>query len=217
MQPSHISALRAVLCANMGQTLTPEVCAAIEMQVRQSGANPVDTAAITPERYGPYIIAAERFSEIVGELHELHVAHWRETEKHRHGLPLNPDYAGMAEHERRGQLIQFTVRHQGALVGNLRVYLGVSAHSGTPFAVFPVRTRQPASEEDTLYISPEHRGGFLAMAMLRYAERVLISLGMREIRADSKVINKAGVLMRRMKYTHFADKFIKILEAPNVL
>lgn len=201
----------------MGKTLTPEVCAEIEAKVRVAGHAPVDLSTIDPLIYKGYRIGAESFRDVLPELHHLHVRHWQETEKHRHGLPLNPDYDGMAEHERCGRMLQFTVRRDGVLVGNLRVYLGVSAHSGTPFAVFPVRTREPASEEDTLYLVPEHRGGFLSVALLRYAHQTLVRLGMREIRADSKVINKAGVLMRRLGYVHFADKFVYIVEAPDVL
>lgn len=212
MRPS-LDSFRRVLAAHLGRELTPEAAAEIERAAGLQPDAPIDIWRFEPARHDRYVICLERFTDAIGELHALHVAHWRETEAHRHGLPLNPDYDGMAEHERAGRLLQFTVRRDGALVGNLRLYVGVSAHSGTPFAVFPTRTNDPASEEDTLYLAPEHRGGFLAMHLLRYAERVLVALGMREIRADSKLINRADVLMRRMGYRPFALKFVKVIGA----
>ena len=73
-------------------------------------------------------------------------------------------------------------------------------HTGTVFA-----------QEDTLFIVPEHRGGFLAVHLLRYVEQVLVGcLGVREIRADSKLVNNAGVLMRRLGYTPTAQQFVKV-------
>ncbi|MBQ1766799.1 MAG: GNAT family N-acetyltransferase [Aquincola sp.] len=205
-----INRFRAAVAAHLGQALTPELAAAIEAATWFQP--PAHLPTFERAEYRGYVIGVERFTAALPELHQLHVLHWRETEKHRHGLPLNPDYALMAEHERAGRLLQFTVRRDGVLVGNLRMYLGVSAHSGTPFAVFPTRTREPAAEEDTLFLHPEHRGGFLAVQLLRYAERVLVALGMREIRADSKLINRADVLMRRLGYQPFALKFVKIIE-----
>lgn len=207
-----LQAFRNAVAVHLGHVLTPEAAAAIEASAWSDPDMSIDPGRFDHLTVGDYQIAVERFSEILQELHRLHVAHWQETEKHRHGLPLNPDYDGMRQAERSGQMVQFTVRRRGELVGNLRVYIGVSMHSGTPFAVFPVRTREPGSEEDTLYLSPEHRGGMLAIHLLRYAERVLVALGMREIRADSKLVNKAGVLMRRLGYTPVATKFVKVIK-----
>lgn len=212
MTPINIKALRAEIGRHLGQVLTPEVATAIEVAARRADGLPLDISRFAPVEYQGYTLWVERFAEIVGELHPLHVRHWQETEKHRHGLPLNPDYEAMEAHERCGQLLQFTIRKGGLLVGNLRIYLGTSYHSGTPFAVFPVRTKEPGSEEDTLYIVPECRGGFLAARFLDYAESVIAALGVKESRADSKVINKAGVLMRRRGYTHFAERFVKMLQ-----
>lgn len=208
---SNLALFRQVVARHLGAVLTPEVAAEIEVAAR-GAPQPIDISRFAPVAYGAYTIGLERFADALDELHLLHVVHWQDTEKHRHGLPLAPDYLSMVEHEQGGRLLQFTVRRRGVLVGNLRIYVGVSAHSGTPFAVFPTRTRKPASEEDTLFLLPEHRGGFLAVQLLRYAERVLTDLGMREIRADSKLINRADVLMRRLGYMPYALKFVKIIE-----
>lgn len=205
MEPAvHPIQIREALARHLGQTLTPELAAAIYVSALGQ-----EDCSFHPDTFGclerdGYLIRVERLSEILPELHGLHVAHWQETEKHRHGLPLNPDYDYMKFRERLGQLVQFTARRDGALCGHLRMYLGVSTHSGTLFA-----------EEDTLYVLPEHRGGWLGLHLLRFAEQALRKVGVRELRGDSKLINHADVLMRRMRYTPVATRFVKIL--PEIL
>ena len=200
------SRLRLALSQHFDERLTPEVCAHIEAIVFDSSDRSIRTDQFEPMEFRGYVIAVESFKAALIELHELHERHWHETEKHRAGLPFNPNYAEFLRMERAGKLVQFTIRKGGALVGNLRMWLGVSLHTGTYFA-----DTKPGAEEDTLYIAPEHRGHFLLpLTLLRYAERVLISLGMVEIRADSKALNRADVLLRRMGYQLVAYKFVKI-------
>jgi len=197
------SPLRQALGAHLGQVLTPEVAAAIEV----AASAPADDSH-TPEQFGSvthgdYTIQVERFVDVLNELHTLHVLHWAETEKHRAGLPMRPDYLALMAQERAGRMLQFTVRHAGVgeLVGNLRMYLARSTHTQTPYA-----------QEDTLYIKPEHRGGFTVMALIRFAEAALRSIGVPEIRIHSKLVNNADVLMRRMKYQPVALEFVKFLK-----
>jgi hypothetical protein len=193
--------LRVALSAFMGQQLTPELAGRIEFIATGN-----EDLAHDPKRFaamvvGDYVIQVERLKDIQTEMHAMHCEHWLETEKHRHGITLNPDYAAMLADERAGRLIQFAVRElaEMTLVGNLRMYLGLSRHTGTLFA-----------QEDTLYIAPAHRGGFLSMHLLRYAEAVLVDqLGAQEIRADSKLVNNASVLMRRLGYMAVSTGFVK--------
>jgi GNAT superfamily N-acetyltransferase len=201
-----VSPLRNSLAAHLGQVLTPEVAAAIELATvapTENGHNPEFFGSVS---HGGYTIAVERFSDIVLEMHALHELHWQETETWRHGLAMNPNYLEFVARERRGQLIQFTVRSPiGLLVGNLRMYLAESLHTQTRYA-----------SEDTLFIHPDHRGGFLAMALIRFAERSLHAIGIQEIRVNSKLVNKADVLMRRMKYQPVAIQFVKFSGGKNV-
>lgn len=195
----NISNLRKTIGRYLGATLTPEIAVEIELS-----ANAETDASIEPNQFdvlwsGGFSFQAERLCDILDEMHLLHVMHWQETEKHRHGLPLNPDYLSMLADEHAGRMVQFTVRRDGALVGGLRMYVAVSRHSQTLKAI-----------EDTLYIAPTARGGMTAITLMRYAESALLRLGVREIEADSKLVNKADVLMRRMKYTPVAIKFNKV-------
>lgn len=200
----NITHLRNTIGSYLGQVLTPEISAAIELSAHAVADASYDPAQFVPMVKGEFTFQAERLREILAELHPLHAAHWLETEKHRHGLPLNPDYAAMLADEHAGQLIQFTVRKGAELVGNLRMYVGTSRHSGTKFA-----------SEDTLYLCPHVRGGSTALTLMRYVETVLRAIGVREIRCDSKLVNNADVLMRRMGYEAVAIKFVKIFKEEN--
>lgn len=198
--------LRLALAHFMGQTLTPELAGRIEFVACGGEDLSHDPRLFTPHLCWDYVIQVERLSDVLGDLHSLHEVHWLETEKHRHGLPLAPDYPRMIALERAGRLVQFTVRTvAGELVGQCRMYLCTSMHTGTLFA-----------QEDTLFLAPSHRGGFLAVHLLRYVERALVDkLGVREIRADSKLINNADVLMRRLGYTATAMQFVKVFSDPD--
>jgi GNAT superfamily N-acetyltransferase len=198
---SNITPLRKTIASYLGQVLTPEMAAEIELSVSQVTENPIDLAQFGEQQHGKYTIKAERFEGIQDELHVLHKLHWLETEKHRHGLEMNPDYAEFCRRERMGGLIQFTLRDGDELIGNLRMFLSKSIHTQTRYA-----------SEDTLFIRPEHRGSFAAMALMRFAERSLLLLGIREIRANSKLVNHADVLMRRLGYTPVATEFVKFFK-----
>ena len=195
--------LRQAICRHLGDVLTPTVGAAIEVEAAKFPDNSIDPTQFEPLVKAGLSFQAERMHMILGELHPLHQAHWMETEKHRHGLSLNPDYDALFADEKAGRLIQFTVRTEAQrdLVGNLRMYMGISRHTGTKFG-----------QEDTLYLSPSARGGFAALTLMRFAERALLSLGVREIRADSKLINKADTLMRRMGYEPVSLQCVKIFK-----
>ncbi|MGE4243997.1 GNAT family N-acetyltransferase [Ramlibacter sp.] len=202
-----LSTFRTVLAQHLGAELTPERCAAIEDALFRGPDRSVDPMQFEPILHHDYIVQVESFRAIMEELKPLHAAHWSETEFHRHGLPFNPDYEGVAARERAGRAVQFTVRREGELVGQLLMYLFTSTH-----------TQTPVSEEDCLFIRPDHRGGMLVMKLLRYAERVLHQIqGPHLIRTSSKLVNRADVLMRRMGYQPFALQFFKFTGESHVL
>lgn len=194
-------AFRTALAQRLGQTLTPELCAELEVEACRSVDRAYRPSLFEPFDDEDYRIQVERFNDVLPELHPLHEAHWLETEKHRHGLELKPDYAGMAANELAGRLLQFTLRHRGLLVGQVRMYVTPSAH-----------TENLQADEDTLYIAPAHRTGFLGIKLLRYVEGCLRQIGVREISANSKLVNGADALMRRMKYDPVAIQYHKIIE-----
>jgi hypothetical protein len=196
----RLARFRQALAPHLGHTLTPELCAALEHAAFATPDQRIDPGQFGTARCGSYTFAVESFAAVLPDLRRLHEAHWQETERHRHGLALAPDYEAMAADERAGRLVQFTARHQGALVGNLRVYLGVSRHTGTRFAT-----------EDTLYLVAEHRGGRTAMRFVQYAERCLVSLNVKEVRATAKLVNGAARFLEGCGYRPVATELVKFL------
>jgi hypothetical protein len=193
-------ALITALYRHAGSVLTPEVAQAVVAELFPDRTIARDR--FSPTVHGKYLIQMERFADIQDELHPLHVLHYAETERHRRGIALAPKYDRVRAMERAGCVAQFTVRRYGELAGQLRLYLSES-----------VQTTSVVASEDALFLAPAHRpNAFLMIALLRYAEQVLIELGVDEIHANSKKVNNAAVLMRRLGYEEVATQFIKIVK-----
>ena len=196
--------LRGLLARSLGSELTPELAAQIEVAAMRGGQEVFCVPEFAPQRCASLMFAAEPFADVLSELHLMHQEHWSETERHRHGLKLNPDYECMLADAAAGRLIQFTARHEGKLVGNLRVYLGRSRHTQTVFG-----------SEDTLYLTPLHRRGRNAMRFVQYAEKCLASMGVAEVRCNAKTVNRTSDFLQAMGYMHVANELVKMLPIPN--
>lgn len=191
--------LRMALASCLGQTLTPEVAAMIEHSSFDREDRSHDPAKFGEKTSGGLVFRAERFRDIVDELHPLHEQHFAETEIHRLGFGLKPDYDYMVDMERQGRMVQFTARDNGKLIGNIRMYVQESLHTGNQYA-----------SEDTFYLLPEYRKGWTALRFWRFMEDSVRSIGVQEIRTDSKVINKVHKLNEYCGYKHVANKYVKV-------
>lgn len=189
-----------VIAKYLGQVLTPEVAREVVIEIDAGPNALIDISQFAPLEYKGYVIQAERFADIIPELHILHERHWSETESYMAGVPMNPDYERAKKLERNGVLLQCTARKDGDLVANMRVYIGTSIHTQTLYC-----------HEDTFYVLPEHRGGFLAVRLWQYVERAVIALGVRQITFDSKTSNRADSMARYLKYQAVGIKFSKIV------
>lgn len=193
--------LRQSLASYLGQTLTPEVAVAIELAAFDSEDRSHNPTKFGEREYKGVVFRAEKFDDALPELHAMHQEHFAETEVHRAGFAMDPDYDYMRDMERQGKLVQFTARdtETGKLIGNIRMYIQQSLHTGNLYA-----------SEDTFYIVPERRSGWTAIRFWRFMEDSVRSIGVREIRTDSKVINKVHKLNEYCGYTHVANKYVKI-------
>lgn len=200
---SNLQQFRSAMVKYLGQELTPEVAAAIEAEAFQIPDNSHNPKKFGSKEYKGMLFQAEKFSEIIPEIHPLHEAHFQETEKHRLGFGLNMDYDQLKAYEQAGRMVQFTCRdlETGKLVGNIRMYIDTSLHTGTLYAT-----------EDTYYVLPEFRKGFAALRFWQFMEDCLKSIGVREIRTDSKVLNKVHKLNEYCGYKHVANKYVKVFQ-----
>lgn len=192
--------LKSSLRGFMGQTITPEVAARLFASAAHFPDESINPGLFAEESFQGYVIRVERLADITEEIHPLHLLHWEETEKYRDGVPMSADYRPLVDAERAGKMLQFVVRRDGALVGNLRMFLFKSNHTGLLSA-----------REDTLFIHPEHRIPWLAMRLMRYAERALRACAVHDYTVDSKLANGSDALMRRIMGKPVAMTFHKKL------
>lgn len=126
---------------------------------------------------GKYILGVERLSEVVEEIKANFEAHWDETEVNYLTRPMDPDYAMVMDYENRGKYVLFTIRNKELeLIGHLMYYLGHSTH----------HKGMLQAKEDAFFIQKDHRGGALASALLSYAEKCLVRLGVKLIGMTDK-------------------------------
>lgn len=192
-----------VLASHLGEVLTPERAKEILSHFPREG-RPIDLAQFQPKTCGSLVFAVERGANILPELEVLHKAHWTETEAYHRGIPMNPDIAACIVDEQCGRLMQFTARHQGALVGNIRMYVNQRSR----------HTQAPIAHEDTVYLLPEWRGGRFALRFLQYMEACVAQLHDEdtEVYMDDKVANpSAARLLEFLEYEHIANRRYKIL------
>lgn len=197
--------LAVALARQIGQKLTVEVAREIARDVtqmiRRQENRPIDLRQFDPRQCGSMTMAVEYFEDILDELDVLHRLHFAETEKHRLQLPFDPDIEAAISDERRGAMLQFTARCNGELAGQVRMYLRVSRHTGTKFA-----------SEDTLYLRPEYRKGRNAIRLLEYVEDCLRQIGVYELRASTKMVNRTDKLLEFMGWKPVAMELVKFLE-----
>ena len=188
------------MAANIGKVLTPELAAAMARDICDSPDESIDLTQFKPMQCGRLTFQVEYFRDIVDEIHPLHELHWLETEKYRHGQGLKPDYDHFKATEYAGKLVQFTARADAKLVGNIRMYLYQDLHTG-----------QFAAKEDTMYLMREYRAGRNFLRFFQYMEKVLKTLGVRQITTDSKVSTSVWRINEFMGYEHVANQYIKFL------
>lgn len=194
----------------LGVELTPGVLSRIVANVcTRAYPGPVDTSAVAIKVVGSYTLSCERIADLLPELKALHAEHWNETEVHRHDqITMNPDYDRVLDLESQGRYFLIVARHaDGQLVANYGSYLSRSTH-----------TQDLISTEDTLFLSRAHRKGRLGIALIRYAEEALRTMGVAELHVSVKLVNTVGKMLERMDYVPAGTQYIKILkENSNVL
>lgn len=203
MDAPLIPTLCHLLGQHIGKQLTPELAALLTSQAYLACyPGPVDISAVVPREVGRYHIACERMADVVDEIKPLHAEHWAETETHRHGERLNPDYARFMDYERMGRFLLVTVREKdsGHMVGNYAAYLNYSTH-----------TQKLSATEDTLFLSRAHRRGRLGVELIRFSEYAMATVGVHELRVTVKLVNTVGPMLERMGYQPVETGYLKLL------
>lgn len=194
--------LRAVLCAYLGQELTPEVAAYIEVYAMGKSDLSRDPASFGERTYKGIVFRCERFSDIGSDLRWLHEEHYAETESYRESISISPDYDELAELERSGELMQFTARDAASseIAGSIVMRL-----------FRDTTTSALCASDIEVFVLPRFRKGFMAARFFSFVEECLKSVGVREIQIATKTINNAGRLFEYLDYKHAANLYSKVL------
>jgi hypothetical protein len=121
------------------------------------------------------VFSIEKVRDVIDELMPLWEAHWKETERYRHGQGFNMDVDRYIKYNDVDYYILYTARDNGKLVGNFGAYISTSMH-----------TQQLEATEDTLFLLPEYRKGFNSVRFVKFAEDHLISRGVVEMSITTK-------------------------------
>lgn len=140
----------------------------------------------------------EPFAKVWDEWYELGLAHWKETEGYQDDPPA-PRKDMYLKYAELGLFHIFTIRGpNGQLVGHAGFYLTPSMHTGKLLA-----------KEDSWYVAPAFRKGFMVIRFLRFVEKALREKGAHSCMMSTKLVNGAGRVLGYMGYKHIADVYLK--------
>ena len=118
-------------------------------------------------------------------------AHWEEVALNKDKIKLNPDYDRYYELEELGILKIFTVRDSGSLVGYFACFVMPHLHYKDHYF----------ATNDVIYISPEHRRGFTALKLIKFAEGCLKEDGVSVLVVNTKSHKPFHKLMEFLKFS----------------
>ena len=145
----------------------------------------------------------EKVRDVINELMPLWEAHWKETERYRHGHGFNVDVERYIKFNDIGDYyILYTARDAGKLVGNFGAYLSRSMH-----------TQKLNATEDTLFLLPEYRRGFNSVNFVRFVEKDLISRGVNGEMSISVKSESVGRLCEFLGYKLVAYQYSKAVKS----
>lgn len=196
--------LSVALARQIGQVLTPELAKAIAREASSSPDLSVDPWQFAPERHGAYAFQCERLIDGGLDLRQQRCSYLYETSA---GAPIRTDWRRLHELAHRGELVIFTARaiDGGALVGSVWLYVGTNLDTGMQHVT-----------DDILFVDPAHRGALAGVQLVKYAERCVFGMGVREATFHFRLVNGADRMARFLGYTpdavrvtktHYGDEF----------
>ena len=134
------------------------------------------------------VIAQELFLGIYDELKPLFHSHWLELGPYQDRMPLSPNLPVYTFLESSRQLVTFTARDRGRLIGYLIAKTGAGLHYST--------TNQAIT--DIPYVLPEYRGRGIVIRLFRAAEAEFVRQKVGPWFASSKVGSPLSESMGRV-------------------
>jgi GNAT superfamily N-acetyltransferase len=125
----------------------------------------------------PIVYAKETYARVIDEIRPLLVEHWQELAVYK-DIPLDPDWKLYEHLDGAGELIIYTARLDGALIG---------------YSIFSIHRRHPHYAKlsyalnDIIWIHPDHRHQGFGRNFRDFWDKQLYALGMRLVVIDTKV------------------------------
>lgn len=188
-----------LLARYAGQTITKEL--AVEMLREIFPDRTLEPKAFGTQQYKGYTFEIELLRDILEEIKPLELERYAQDEMGKAGYDFDPDTEDLIEREYAGGLLQSTSRtSEGALVGYMRVYLTRSKDTDTLVC-----------SDAAFYVTPAHRGGFMAVNLWKFTEQCVVAAGAREIYCATKLANNVGSMARRLGYLPTALLYCKVI------
>ena len=111
--------------------------------------------------------ASESFTAELEELKEILPLHYEELALDKDKVPLSPQYDVYTFREYQGELVFYTARKEGELVGYFIGFVAPGLHYSTCLTCIM----------DIFYVHPEHRGGNVGAELFGFAEKILKKRG----------------------------------------
>lgn len=156
-----------------------------------------------------YDFAIERGDLNYKELEPLYRLHYAEMQRRlaKDGFPVadyNPRLDQYFPAFATGQLINFTIRHEGEAVGYSNIWLTSDMHNGELIA-----------QEDTIFVHPDHRFG-VGRKLMKYILGYLGAVGVKRVTVTSVTDTRAGKIVERIGFRPIATQFTYTFGGDNV-
>ena len=146
------------------------------------------------------IFAEEKIINFKTEVEYLLANHWEKAIKHK-DYQLQPDWLSYYKLQEADAIKTYTARCNTALVGYASVY--------TIKSLYTVNRQE--AHYDMIYVSPEFRKGRVGANLLKFVEKKLKDLGVKQITIGSLVHQPFDNLLESLNYSCIEKNYIKYI------
>lgn len=201
--PAQARHLRRTLAQHLGEVLTPELAALIEVSAT-TAAKPI-APPLPPRHACGLVLQVERMHAALPELMPLWREHWDTTEGWRSEQAFAPDAEGYLLDDAEGRMLLVTGRRAATqeLVGYVMLYLSRSRHSQALIAF-----------EDAFFLTAPARQGLAGLALLRFGVDCMRALNVTTLGVGTKHAYPIDPMLKRLGFTPYGNTWSLALAAP---
>lgn len=146
------------------------------------------------------IFSEEKITTLKKEIEPLLKEHWDKAVTNK-SYNLKPNWIGYCHLQNTGAIKVFTARVRGLLVGYASVYIAKSLYAEDRLE----------AHYDMIYITPEYRQGASGAKFIKYIEKNLEVVGVKQIGIASLAHQPFDKLLDRLDYKHTEKVYTKCI------